>query len=535
MPHIFISYAKKDSRPLAEKLFETISGMEGFSAWMDSSLDAAESWALQIQEQIDEADLVLVLLSPDVNRKPSATQRRSFVLNEIDYTQQEGKPILPIMAQQAKMPVQIAGLEYIDFTQDRKAAIERLIETLREIYPAPPPPPMVEASPVSAPIVESGPPNWLLFGSFGFLSLIVIATLIFLPSYLNSRDPRVDVQNTASPTSLVINLNQTRAASPSLSPDNTASDTPLMTDEPSNTPTDAPSATNTDSPTETATDAPTASPDPMQDALARAQNFSGTSNSDWLVYTQTFADNIEMALVPPACFQMGSNPEQAQYALNALSADPEWLLREQNADRYCIPQAFWIDVKEVSQSDFARLGGRQSIPSNNVGMDFPVETLTWFEANDYCESLGKRLPTEAEWEYVARGVQSLAFPWGNEFSGSRVNYCDTNCSLEFRDATINDGYSRTAPVGSYPSGVSWVGALDMSGNVWEWTSSLYQDYPYNPDDGREVNTGGDVRRVIRGGSWDDYASLLRSSARSWNDSTDRYNYIGFRCARDIEN
>jgi formylglycine-generating enzyme required for sulfatase activity len=534
MPHIFISYAKKDTRALAEKLFETISEMEGFSAWMDNSLDAAESWALQIQEQIDEADLVLVLLSPDVNRKPTAQQRRSFVLNEIDYTQQEGKPILPIMAQQAKMPVQIAGLEYVDFTRDTKGATERLLRNLRELYPPPPPTLAVEMQPTPAPIVNSSPPNWLLFGSFGILFLTIVLALIFLPPYFNSRDNNVSAANTASPTRLVINLNQTTTAVAFLRQTNTASDNPSATNEPSKPPTDAPSATSTDRPTETATNAPSSSPDPAEDALVRAQNFRGTSNSDWTAYTQTFADNVEMALVPQGCFQMGSSPEQAQYALNALSATPDWLVREQYANRYCIPQAFWIDVKEVSQGDFARLGGRQSIPSNNLGMDLPVETVTWFEANDYCQSLGKRLPREAEWEYAARGVQSLAFPWGNEFSGSHVSYCDSNCSLEFRDADINDGYSKAAPVGSFPTGVSWVGALDMSGNVWEWTSSLYQDYPYNPDDGREVNTGADVRRVIRGGSWDDYASLLRSSARSWNDSTDRFNYIGFRCVRDID-
>ena len=106
MPHIFISYAKKDTRALAQALFAALNDVAGISAWMDMSLEADSSWAGQIQHEIDRCDYVVVLLSPDVNRAVTATQRRSFVLNEIDYVQQENKPILPVMVQQTKMPVQ---------------------------------------------------------------------------------------------------------------------------------------------------------------------------------------------------------------------------------------------------------------------------------------------------------------------------------------------------------------------------------------------------------------------------------------------
>jgi len=117
MPHIFVSYAKKDTRPLAEKLYRELNSVPSLTAWMDMSLEADSSWAMQIQDEIDRADYVVVLLSSDVNRRATPTQRRSFVLNEIDYAQQDNKPILPVMVHQTKQPVQIAGVQFIDLTR----------------------------------------------------------------------------------------------------------------------------------------------------------------------------------------------------------------------------------------------------------------------------------------------------------------------------------------------------------------------------------------------------------------------------------
>jgi iron(II)-dependent oxidoreductase len=230
-----------------------------------------------------------------------------------------------------------------------------------------------------------------------------------------------------------------------------------------------------------------------------------TRNADWTPVERDF-DGVTMVQVPAGCFQMGSGDGDSD---------------EKPIHEQCFDQPFWIDKYEVTQEQFNRLGGRQENSPWFSGSNRPVESITWFEAGAFCELRGVRLPTEAEWEYAARGPESRIYPWGNQWNENNL---------------VWDGNSnrQTADVGSKPAGVSWVGAYDLSGNVWEWTSSLYEPYPYDAADGREADTGTrtDVRRVLRGGSWDYYDSLdFRAPYRGWDDPNIRLNYFGFRCAR----
>jgi formylglycine-generating enzyme required for sulfatase activity len=247
----------------------------------------------------------------------------------------------------------------------------------------------------------------------------------------------------------------------------------------------------------------------------------------WTPTEQVF-DNVAMVLVPAGCFWMGS-----------LTTDNEHPVHE-----VCFDAPFWIDRYEVTNEQFAQFDGKAERESEYCDLnldniittderatctELPRSSVAWVEARDYCQvSRGVRLPTEAEWEYAARGPNSLVYPWGNTFEGDNVVY-HANSSV------LPD------IVGSRQGGVSWVGAYDMSGNVWEWTNTIYDNaqftrefpYPYATDDGREDNkTDVYFIRVMRGGSFQVGEFGLRSAYRYPSGSIEHIN--GFRCARSYE-
>ncbi|MFC2078203.1 formylglycine-generating enzyme family protein [Candidatus Bipolaricaulota bacterium] len=277
-------------------------------------------------------------------------------------------------------------------------------------------------------------------------------------------------------------------------------------------------------------------------------------NAEWTPYYRRI-DDVLMALVPAGCFMMGS--------------DERW--DEQPVHRICFDEPFWIDVYEVTTTLFADAmnefgigegggyegidtytgGGFNSFDEQLAQVDGEWEPregfersaaygVTWHEAAAYCACRGARLPTEAEWEYAARGPDNLTYPWGNELVLENV-------AREEGAWKDEGGVSSPILVGTKPEGASWVGAHDMSGNVYEWVSSIYRPYPYDADDGREVDGSVDSEseRGMRGCGWYHPAygttfvlsftvDPLRSNDRFCLHPGGTALFVGLRCVKDYE-
>jgi formylglycine-generating enzyme required for sulfatase activity len=187
---------------------------------------------------------------------------------------------------------------------------------------------------------------------------------------------------------------------------------------------------------------------------------------------------------------------------------------------------FLVDRHEVTVFQFSRHAaatGRAMPEQPSSSNDrHPVVNVTWGEAAAYAAWAGKCLPTEAQWEKAARGTDAREFPWGNE------------PPAEDRARIRDPGTEGTSSVGSYPGGRSPYGVLDMVGNAWEWCADWYaadafalapERDPIGPVEG--------TSRVLRGGVWEEKGTALRVTRRRRNRPDSRYDFIGFRCVRDL--
>jgi formylglycine-generating enzyme required for sulfatase activity len=246
----------------------------------------------------------------------------------------------------------------------------------------------------------------------------------------------------------------------------------------------------------------------------------------------------EMVLIPAGDFLMGSDPsvdkdardeERPQHTLSL----PDYHLAKTpvtNAQYAAFVQATGHQQPKHWKALF-RKGGNP--PRGKE--DHPVVNVSWHDAVAYCNWLAEvtgrpyRLPSEAEWEKGARGTDGRIYPWGNRWDAKRCN-------------TVERRKLDTTPVGAYPEGASPYGLLDMAGNVWEWTRSLWGEdweepsfkYPYDPDDGREDLEAPDtVFRVLRGGAWSSNRVFARCVGRGRYGPDDSVNHFGFRLVSPV--
>jgi formylglycine-generating enzyme required for sulfatase activity len=228
----------------------------------------------------------------------------------------------------------------------------------------------------------------------------------------------------------------------------------------------------------------------------------------------------DMVFVPAGEFIMGSTGVEVRRAsdVDEFPQHKVWL------------DDFYIDVHEVTNAQYkvfidsmkVKAPARWVDGNYGIGEDgLPVVSISWEEAAAYAKFVGKRLPTEAEWEKAARGVDARQFPWGNNF-----------------DRTLANNGDHLVPIMSLPLGASPYGAFDMAGNAAEWVAGPYEAYrrepgdvlPKDVPDRKEIFK--DDRRIYRGGSWNTFPKYLRCANRETTSPGKRWVYIGFRCAMD---
>ncbi|HTX89804.1 MAG TPA: formylglycine-generating enzyme family protein [Anaerolineales bacterium] len=274
-------------------------------------------------------------------------------------------------------------------------------------------------------------------------------------------------------------------------------------------PPDTPAATATQAASPTSADTPTPAATPT---LAAGATRTSTLDGMLLVY------------VPAGPFQMGSADSDGQaYSI------------EKPQHTVTLP-AFWIDQTEVTNAEYALCvqagackpplrytsNSHDDYYRNAQYADYPVIWVNWAAAQAYCQWAGGRLPTEAEWEKAARGTDGRIYPWGNNPPDDTL----ANFGTHIEDVTAVD---------KYPAGASFYGALDMAGNVWDWTADWFGDNYYsqspalNPT-GPESGT----RRVLRGGSWTFNAVAMRAAYRYGRAPDYSSAEVSFRCVVDAQ-
>lgn len=504
MSRIFISYAREDeafARALATQLAKL-----GADIWIDiEDIPAGVKWSTAIQQGLDIADGMIVIISPE-----SMSSRN--VEDEWQYLLDQNKPVIPVLLRPAKIHFQLNRIQWIDFQNyPFDVALVELHEELGRngIHLQAPPRPdsdspplthghasttnpassaetLVTSRPKPTPTIQPQPQasdnsnnrNMLVVG--GIIGAIVLVGFIaLLINVLNGRDLLDDEDLTA--TTYVTEVVNVATATVASQVEN------------------SPTATRTIVPTTSTPTTPAINLGPILD------------NNDWQI-VERLIDGVAMALVPSGRFNLGVTQEHYEQNLAVcISRLGEESCLEQLGDEFngadiVINAPYWIDVYEVSEAVYG-----------SSSRDLPQVNVTSAEAQSHCEARGGNLPNEVEWEFAAKGPSGWRYPWGNrwDLSEQRANICDRNCQQNWRESNYDDRYAEAAPVFELHSGMSWVGAFNMAGNVWEWTSD-----PYAPN----------TTNTLRGGAWTWIQGEATTTSRS-DGIAERTDFYGFRCVR----
>lgn len=493
MPQIFISYSSKD-RAIVEHLADDLEfALEGWTVWFDRELNRSggQKWWEVILAELRQTDVVITALSPHIIPSKPCELEHAYALAL-------GKPILPVKLADLdfrELHYSIRESQVLDYTERSRKQLGFIRDSLRRLPPAPDLPanwkdlaPPVPMDPVS-----------LLFDRIKQLSndnreqalLIIEIDDLQEDDRYRAQVPDLLLRLTKRDDVLTVrNLRRAEELLGKFSPD---------------------SGREKSIPT---------IPAIVREVTPPSEPAPGTRRVDDF--------GIPMVYVPAGKFLMGSPAGEGRY-------------NEHPQHEQTITEKFWLDVTPVTNEAYARFeeaGGyenraywteagwdwvqrnRITGPEDNRAFLSPQQPrvgVNWFEAWAYSQWRGGRLPTEVEWEWAARGPENRIYPWGNTFDARRLIYEENSSD---QTAAVGEGVRTT--------GASWVGALDMSGTVWEWCSSLYQPYPYRADDGREDGLDGTNSRVLRGGSWFNNSDFARAAYRISLRPDDRNDIIGLR-------
>ena len=506
MAKIFLSYSRKDSK--AMQRVKSCLEQAGVSVWTDEGLrPGTPDWQIAIEREIEACKGMVVLLS-------KASCQSVWVRREINRANRLGRLVIPVFIEttpQSSIPLLLENTQYIDASSNFSIGVSSLLvelhkqgwvdseKELRSPHASEAETEKQQANsrgegiPVFSSLINL--PRWVLYvGGFALLIVFVYWFVYWSGNVLRGYMNEFKTPEPLTTTSIT--------------------EVATMTDKPR--PTQIKTALL---PTDTAIIEPIITPSPTTEALPR-------------LMTDDYG--VPMAFVPAGLFQMGSDGE----------SDNE------KPEHAVYIDSYWIDETEVTNEKFASFlsevgnqveGGVTWLNTKDgdvlIAMngdvwqpksgfaDHPVIEVSWYGARAYCEWVGGRLPTEAEWEKAARGgLEGELYPWGDEDpvctpgaeNGAQYVSCDGS----------------TVPVKTFsPNGY---GLYDMAGNVWEWVADWYDgDYyvksPENNPTGPEEGSA----RMLRGGSWGRNVYSLRAAYRyAYGPSYTGDGDIGFRCARD---
>jgi len=450
--------------------------------WIDSWLDEeklfpGQDWDREIEKAVENTDVVIVCLSNNSVSKEGYVQKElRRVLDKAEEKPEGALFIIPLRLDNCEPPRRLAAWQYVDYfpVRRRKQSYQRLLESLQKRAERLGTNPELS----SASSVNSSQSGWfdnlkVRIGIAGMGLALVAALILFSMRNTPLQPPATDIS--------------TKTLAPIVS-----------------------SSTVTPKPTKTFTPAPTPT------LFAGATQVTNDVGVTW-VY------------VPKGKFSMGSKKGfEDETPVHTVTLD-----------------AFWIGQTEITnamydlciKSNICRPHVRTDYYSRDGSLPaYPTVFVSWDDAKKYCQWVGGRLPTEAEWEFAARGTDDRVYPWGNEFQCKLGNFDDeTALDKEVVSGGPNcDGYQYLAPVGIFPGNISPYGALDMAGNVWEWVSDWYGKYEKEAAVNPVGPKTGD-RRVVRGGSWLNHSDALFRTSNRYSYPPDLADdNVGFRCVIPAE-